>query len=220
MKHDTPIRLLLVDDHKILRDGLKQAVEQEKGMVVAGEADNGRTALRLCRECRPDVIIMDISMPDLNGIEATKQIIKQYPDQKIIALSMHADRHYVMGMLKAGVLGYILKTNAFEELAKAVKQVVSGHAYVSSQITGIVIRSAVEDTGVRGEAPCSDDLSSREIEVLQMIAEGRNTVYMAKQLNISKRTVEIHRQNLRKKLKLSTVAELTRYAIKTGVVSL
>ena len=211
------IRLLLVDDHKILRDGLKQSIELETDMVLVGEADNGREALEKARDTGPDVIIMDVSMPDLNGIEASRQIIKEFPDQKIIALSMHGDRHYVMGMFKAGVKGYLLKTNAFDELAEAVRKVAAGHAYISAQITGILIKSAlngdlfVEDI---------DALSPREIEILQLIAEGKNTEYMADKLNISKRTVENHRQSLRKKLRLNTIADLTRYAIKKGIVSL
>lgn len=211
------IRLLLVDDHRILRDGLKQAIDLETDMVLAGEAANGRDAIEITREIQPDVIIMDVSMPGLNGIEATRQIIKNHPDQKIIALSMHNDKHYVMGMLKAGVSGYLLKTNAFEELAKAVRKVVNGHSYVSSQITGILIKSALD----RDEYPdLPDELSSREIEILQLIAEGKNTEYMANTLHISKRTVENHRLSLRKKLKLDTIAELTRYAVKKGIITL
>lgn len=211
------IRLLLVDDHQILRDGLKQAISREEDMVLVGEADNGRDALVVTREAQPDVIIMDVSMPDLNGVEASRQIIKNNPDQKIIALSMHDDKHYVMGMFKAGVSGYLLKTNAFEQLAEAVRQVAAGHSYISSQIAGTLIRSALDNDDLPEEA---DELSSREIEILQLIAEGKNTEYMSDKLHISKRTVENHRQSLRKKLGLNTIAELTRYAIKKGIISL
>ncbi|MCG8685625.1 MAG: response regulator transcription factor [Desulfobacterales bacterium] len=211
------IRLLLVDDHKILRDGLKQAIALEKDMALVGEADNGREALVIAGETQPDVIIMDVSMPDLNGIEASRQIIKNHPDQKIIALSMHDDKRYVMGMFKAGVSGYLLKTNAFEHLAEAVRQVAAGHSYISSNVAGTLIRSALDHEGAPDEA---EELSSREIEILQLIAEGKNTEYMADILHISKRTVENHRRNLRKKLKLDTTAELTRYAIKKGIISL
>ena len=216
--YEHPIRLLLVDDHQILRDGLKKAIQQEPDFELAGEADNGREALVLSQEIKPDIIIMDVSMQGLNGIEASRQIIKQNPGQKIIGLSMHSDRHYVMGMLKAGVCGYILKTNAFEELAQAVRKVFSGESYVSSQITGIIIDSAIGTPS----GPITDgkeELSSREIEILQLIAEGKNTAYMAGQLNISKHTVENHRQSLRNKLKLNTIADLTRYAIRKGIVS-
>ncbi|PIE43225.1 MAG: DNA-binding response regulator [Gammaproteobacteria bacterium] len=219
MKPSNTIRLLLVDDHKLLLDGLKEAIEQEKDLEMVAQADNGRKALAQVKQFKPDVVVMDISMPELNGIEATRQIIKQFPQQKILTLSMHADKHYVMGMLKAGVAGYVLKTNAFEELAFAVRQVASGNFYVSPEITGIVVNSALEQEG----APLSmqeNELSSREIEVLQLLAEGKSNEDMAETLTISKRTIEIHRQNLRKKLGLNTIAELTKYAIKNGIISL
>ncbi len=213
------IRLLLADDHKILRDGLKEAINREKDMELVGEAENGRQAIRFAQELRPELVIMDISMPDLNGIEAARQLLKIHPDQKIIALSMHSDKHYVMGMFRSGVSGYILKSNAFEELAQAIRQVMAGHSYISAQITDILITAALNNDS-DADHDDMDDLTSREIEILQFIAEGRNTDYMADTLNISKRTVEIHRKNLRKKLKLNTIAELTRYAIKKGIISL
>ncbi|WP_028581735.1 response regulator [Desulfogranum japonicum] len=219
MKNDTAIHLLLVDDHKLLLDSLSEAIGREKDLEVVGQADNGREALVLAEKLRPDVIVMDISMPELNGIEATRQIIRQIPKQKILTLSMHADKHYVMGMFRAGVAGYILKTNAFDELAFAIRQVHGGNFYVSPEITGVVVTSALEMTPEKAVAR-EGDLSSREMEILQLIAEGKNSEYMADTLHISKRTVEIHRQNLRKKLGLNTVAELTRYAVKIGIVSL
>ncbi len=219
MKDSNKIRLLLVDDHKILRDGLKKAIDQESDMILVGEAENGRTALQLARETLPDVIIMDISMPELNGIEAARQIIRQNCDQKIIALSMHADKHYVLGMLKAGVKGYILKTNAFEELAQAVRIIMKGQPFISRELTGIVVKSAVTNLQC-DTAKNSETLTSREIEILQLIAEGKNSEYMAAELNISRRTIEVHRRSLKKKLKLNTIADLTRYAIKTGIISL
>lgn len=212
------IRILLVDDHKMLLHSLKETLDQETDMCVISQAENGRDAVRLAGKNKPDIILMDISMPELNGIEAVRQIIREQPEQKILALSMHTDRHYVMGMLQAGVSGYVLKTNAFEELAYAVRQVVSGNFYVSSEITGVVVRSAVNNTATTFTD--ENELSSREIEVLQFLAEGKNNDYMAEKLNISRRTVEIHRQNLRKKLGLETVAELTRYAIKQGIIAL
>ena len=219
MKDSNKIRLLLVDDHKILRDGLKKAIDQESDMILVGEAENGRTALQLARETLPDVIIMDISMPELNGIEAARQIIRQNCDQKIIALSMHADKHYVLGMLKAGVKGYILKTNAFEELARAVRTIMTGQSFISRELTTIVVKSAVTNFQC-DTAKSSETLTSREIEILQLIAEGKNSEYMAAELNISRRTIEVHRRSLKKKLKLNTIADLTRYAIKTGIISL
>ncbi len=212
------IQILLVDDHKMLLHSLKEAIDQEAGLSVVAQAENGRKAVKLALKYDPDIIIMDISMPELNGIEAVRQIIKERPQQKILTLSMHADKHYIMGMLRAGVSGYVLKTNAFEELAHAIRQVAEGNFYVSPEITGVVIDTAINDTNTPGIE--EKELSSREVEVLQFIAEGKDNTYMAEKMNISKRTVEIHRQNLRKKLGIDTVAELTRYAIKRGIVSL
>ena len=212
------IKILLVDDHRMLLHSLKEAIDRETDMDVVAQAENGRKAVKLAGEIHPDVIIMDISMPELNGIEASRQIVAKYPEQKILTLSMHADKHYVMGMLKTGVLGYVLKTNAFEELAHAIRQVASGNFYVSSEITGVVVNSAIKGTA---DNFCDNKaLSSREIEVLQLVSEGKNNEYIAEALYISKRTVEIHRRNIRKKLGLDTVAELTRYAIKKGIISL
>ncbi len=212
------IRILLVDDHKMLLHSLKEAIEQEADLSVVAWAENGREAVKLTQKYQPDIIIMDISMPELNGIEAVRQIVKEKPQQKILTLSMHADKHYIIGMLRAGVSGYVLKTNAFEELACAIRQVAEGNFYVSPEITGVVVSTAISG----GSLPCAEEneLSSREVEILQLIAEGKNNNSMADMLNISKRTVEIHRQNLRKKLGIDTVAELTRYAVKRGIVSL
>ncbi len=212
------IQILLVDDHKMLLHSLKEAIDQEAGLSVVALAENGREAVKLALKYNPDIILMDISMPELNGIEAVRQIIKERSQQKILTLSMHADKHYIMGMLRAGVSGYVLKTNAFEELAHAIRQVARGNFYVSPEITGVVIDTAINDTNI--PATEEKELSSREVEVLQLIAEGKDSSYMADKMNISKRTVEIHRQNLRKKLGIDTVAELTRYAIKKGIVSL
>lgn len=219
MTEDNSIRLLLVDDHQLLLDTLKDTINQADDMELIAQAKNGRDAVFLAEKLEPDVIILDVSMPELNGIEASRQIIKNRPGQKILALSMHSDKHYVIGMLKAGVCGYVLKTNAFEELALAIRQVASGKFYVSAEITGIVVDMAV------GREPGNlyfeqDNLSSREIEVLQLIAEGKNTTVIADKLSISKRTVEIHRRNLKRKLGLETTAELTIYAVKNGIISL
>ncbi len=212
------IRILLVDDHKMLLHSLKEAIDQEADLSVAAWAENGREAVKRARKYDPDIIIMDISMPELNGIEAVRQIIREKPQQKILTLSMHTDKHYIIGMLRAGVSGYVLKTNAFEELACAIRQVAEGNFYISPEITGVVIDTAINDANTPGRE--EKELSSREVEVLQFIAEGKDSSYMADKMNISKRTVEIHRQNLRKKLGIDTVAGLTRYAIKKGIVSL
>jgi DNA-binding NarL/FixJ family response regulator len=212
-------RVLLADDHKIIRDGLRSLLEKEKDMVVAGEAENGRQALQLTRKLNPDVIILDISMPDLNGIDAAKQILGEQPSVKIVALSMHSEKQYVEGMIKAGVSGYLLKDTAFEELVKAVRLVCAGKKYLSPDITDIVLRDYLSPPDVKDieQAP---DLTLREREVLQLLAEGRATKEIAERLNISIKTVESHRKNIMSKLNLHTVAELTKYAVRHGITSI
>ena len=209
-------RILLADDHKIVRDGLKALIEKEMGMEVIAEADTGRKALQLSRKLKPDIVVMDITMPDLNGIDATRQIVGELPGIKVVALSMHSQKQFVEGMLKAGVSGYLLKDGAFEELIDAVRTVMTGRLYLSPEIAGIVVseflkyRQAAQDseTGV---------LTLREREVLQLIAEGHTVKATAQALNISIKTVETHRSHIMKKLELYTVAELTKYAIRQGL---
>ena len=212
-------RILLADDHKIVRDGLRSLLEREADIQVAAEAENGRRALQLARKLAPDIVIMDISMPDLNGIDATRQITSEQPGVKVIALSMHSQRQFVEGMLRAGVSGYLLKDTAFEELVKAVRIVLSGKKYLSPDITEIVfqeyLRPQAEPNGLS-----TAELTLREREVLQLLAEGRTTREIAEALHISVKTVESHRKNVMDKLDLHTVAELTKYAIREGLTSL
>ncbi len=213
------IKILLADDHKILRHGLKKSLEGENDMIVSSEAENGRAAIKLAERFRPDLVIMDINMPDLNGMESTKQIISDNPDIKVIALSMHSDRHYVMGMLKAGASGFLLKTSSFEELSYAIRSVASGKTYLSPDITGIIVESAI--TSLKNDhTTLFSKLTTREREILQLITEGMKSTDIANHLNISKKTVDTHRCHLMSKLKLKTVAELTKYAIREGITSL
>jgi len=214
-----PYRVLLADDHKIIRDGLRSLLEKEKDMVVAGEAENGRQALQLTRKLNPDVIIMDISMPDLNGIDAAKQILGEQPGVKIVALSMHSEKQFVEGMIKAGVSGYLLKDTAFEELVKAVRLVCAGKKYLSPDITEIVLQDYKQPPDANDHQP-ANLLSSREREVLQLIAEGRATRVIADILHVSVKTVETHRKNIMDKLGLYTVAEMTKYAVRHGITSI
>lgn len=209
-------RILLADDHKIVRDGLKALIEKEMGMEVIAEADTGRKALQLSRKLKPDIVVMDITMPDLNGIDATRQIVGELPGIKVVALSMHSQKQFIEGMLKAGVSGYLLKDGAFEELIDAVRTVMTGRLYLSPDITGIVVSEFLKYQQAAQDAE-AEVLTLREREVLQLIAEGHTVKATAQALNISIKTVETHRSHIMKKLELYTVAELTKYAIRQGL---
>ena len=213
------LKILLADDHKIVRDGLKSLLKKEDGMEVVGEADNGRKTVQLARDLEPEIIIMDISMPDLNGVEATRQILADSPDVKIIALSMHSDKRYVRAALSAGASGYLLKDSAFEELVEAIRTVDTGRFYLSTGVVGVVVKDYVGSQANK-EALTSDLLSAREREVLQLLAEGKSTKEIASDLYVSVKTIETHRQNIMQKLDIHTIAGLTRYAIREGLTSL
>jgi two-component system, NarL family, response regulator NreC len=213
------IKIVIADDHQIMREGLRSMLEKEPGIKVVGEAEEGRTTLRLARELAPDIIIMDVAMPDLNGIEATRQIVAEFPAIKIIALSMHDDRRFVLNMIKAGAKAYLLKDSAFKELVEAIRVVVSNKTYLSSEIADIVVKDYLAST-TSGEASAFSLLSSREREVLQLIAEGNTSNQIAEHLHISIKTVETHRAQLMAKLKARSVAELTKFAIREGLTAL
>lgn len=210
------VTILIADDHKIMRDGLRLLLEKEKGFEVIAEAKNGRETIGLAEQLRPDIIIMDISMDDLNGMDATRQIAAKGWGCRIIALSMHADKRFVAGMFEAGAVGYLLKDCAFDELTQAIRQVVSGRTYLCSMISGVVIRDYIQR--MRKSEPSL--LSPREKEILQLLAEGSTTKRIADQLKVSVKTVETHRQHIMEKLNIFSVAELTKYAIKEGITSL
>lgn len=209
----------MADDHKIIRDGLRSLLEQQPDMEVTAEAQNGREAIRMARQHKPDVIIMDISMPDLNGIDATRLLAAEVPETKVIALSMHSDRHFVESMLKVGVSGYLLKDCAFDELIRAIRAVMINQTYLSPSIAGTVIKNYV-DRLTTNDPVESIELSVREREVLQLIAEGKTTKQIANCLHISIKTIESHRRKIMEKLNLHTIAELTKYALRTGLISL
>jgi len=212
------IKVLIADDHQIVREGLRSMLEKEPGIIVVGEAEEGRTTLRLARELTPDVIIMDVAMPDLNGIEATRQIVAEFPTIKVIALSMHDDRRFVLHMIKAGAKGYLLKDSAFKDLAKAIRVVVANKTYLSSEIADIVVKDYLATTASE-ESSAFYLLSPREREVLQLIAEGKTSNQVAENLHVSIKTVETHRAQLLRKLKVKSVAELTKYAIREGLTT-
>jgi DNA-binding NarL/FixJ family response regulator len=212
------IKVMIADDHQIVREGLRAMLEKEHDIQVVGEAVDGRMTERLARELVPDVIIMDVAMPDLNGIEATRQIVAELPGVKIIALSMHDDRRFVLNMLKAGAAGYMLKDCAFKDLAKAIRVVMAHKTYLSHEIADIVVKDYLASSSPM-ESSVFQLLSPREREVLQLIAEGKTSSQVADNLHISVKTVESHRQQIMMKLKIKSVAELTKYAIREGLTS-
>lgn len=212
-------RIVIADDHRIVRQGLRSLVEQESDLEVIGMAANGRQALQMTRRLIPDVVIMDISMPDLNGIDATSQIVNEAPGVKVIALSMHSEKQLIDGMLRAGAAGYLLKESAFEELIKAIRIVCAGKKYLSPDVTDIVLRDYLNPS-IDSDHNLTQDLTLREREVLQLIVEGCATKEVANRLNISIKTVESHRSRIMNKLGLHTVAELTKYAVRRGITSL
>ena len=213
------IRILLADDHKITRQGLRSLLEKQPDMEVVAEAEEGRTAVRLVRELVPNVVIMDVSMPDLNGMEASRQIVGEFPNVKIIALSMHSDTLFVTEMLRSGASGYLLKDCAFEELAQAIRTVMDDKTYLSPSISGLVVDDYLHRLS-KADFSDSQVLSDREREVLQLMAEGKSTKQIALKLHISTKTVETHRRQIMNKLDIHTVAELTKYAIRKGLTSL
>ncbi|MHB9131504.1 MAG: response regulator [Armatimonadota bacterium] len=214
-----PTRIVLADDHGIMREGLRALLEAQDNMQVVGQAENGRRAVQLIRDLRPQVAIIDVTMPDMNGIQATRQAIAEVPEIKVIALSMHADSRAVDQMLKAGALGYVLKDCVFDDLSTAVNSVLADQPYFSPQIANIVLQGYLNPTMRYGSVALTL-LSDREREVLQLVAEGNSTKEIAAKLFISIKTVEKHRQQIMEKLEMHSVAELTRFAIREGLISL
>ena len=213
------IRILLADDHKIIRQGLRSLLATDADIEVIAEAEDGRQAVELARQLDPDVVVMDIAMPGLNGVEATRQIRAEKRNVKVIALSMHADSQYIGRMLEAGASGYLLKDCAFEELIDAVHTVVTDRTYLSPDIAGVVVQQYVRRSP-RAKSPAVAELTAREREVLQLTAEGKSTKEIAYELNVSVKTAETHRRNIMEKLRIHSVAELTKHAIREGLTSL
>ncbi|MBW1972256.1 MAG: response regulator transcription factor [Deltaproteobacteria bacterium] len=221
-----PIKVFVADDHKIFREGLKTLLEMKIGVEVVGEASDGREALREIIHLKPDIVIMDISMPNLNGIDATlngidatHQIVSANPNIKVMILSMHKDESFVKEALKAGAIGYMIKDGAFSELLDAIKTIMAGKIYLSPTLNEIIVKGFVDKLRVENLNSLSV-LTSREREVLQLIAEGKSTSQIGDIMCISIKTVETHRQNIMKKLNINTVAGLVKYAIQKGLVFL
>jgi len=213
------ISILLADDHKILRDGIRSLLEKEPDFEVVGEADSGRTAIEMACNLKPDVIIMDIGMPDINGIEATREILSRVPSIQVLALSMYSDKRFVVEMLNAGATGYLVKDCAFDEMLSAVRSVASNQRYIAPKLLETFIDDYMKNKCTNGMLK-KTRLTPRESEVLRLIAQGYNSKKIASELNISVKTVDTHRQNIEHKLELYSVADLTRHAIKVGLISI
>lgn len=213
------IRILLADDHKLMRSGLRLLIEQQPDLSVVGEAADGREAVALAKSLRPDVAVMDISMPNLNGIEAAQQITQSHAELAVIVLSMHPDESYVLRALKAGAKGYLLKDSAESDLITAVRAVARGKSFFSPAVSKVLLDDYIRKLKRSGAEDAYDLLTPREREVLQLVAEGKSNKEVANLLNLSVYTVETHRSNIMQKLNLKGVPELTLYAVRKGIIS-
>ncbi len=214
----TPVRVLLADDHGIVRKGLRSAIESEAEYQVIAEAANGREAVALVQQLKPDVVIMDIAMPQLNGIDATAQVLKYSPSTKVIILSMHSDESYVLRALAAQARGYILKDSAEVDLLPALRNVLQGRPYFSPKVTQVLLEDYMRYLRLRGLEDSYQLLTDREREVLQLLAEGRSNKEAANLLNLGLSTVETHRMNLMQKLNLHSTAEVVLYAVRKRII--
>ena len=213
------IRILLADDHCMVREGLRLLIEGMPDVEVIAEADNGYQAIELANSLVPDVVVMDIGMAQLNGIEATSRIVADNPEVKVVALSVYSDRRYVLGMLEAGASAYVIKGAAGEDLIQAIQAVAENKKYISPEVADVVINGYKRKRSA-GSKPARTVLGHREREVLQLLAEGKSSPDIARHLGIAVKTIETHRRNIMKKLNLHGVAELTKYAVREGLTEL
>jgi len=214
------IRILLVDDHELMREGLRSILEREQDVEVVGEAASGRDAVALSATLEPDVVVMDVGMKDLNGIDATKQIRSAHPSVKVIALSSHSDSRYVSAMLAAGACSYVLKANAYSDLRRALDAARRGKNYLCADVTKSVVDASLSGGGRPIGGASEVELSDREREVLQLLAEGLSSPQIGKRLFIATSTVETHRRSIMRKLSIHNVADLTKWAIREGLTEL
>ena len=213
------INIILADDHHVIREGLRLLLDSEKDLLVIAEADSGRTAVSAAKEFKPDIVVMDVSMPELNGMEATRKILSEATGTKVLALSMYSDKRFVNGMFQAGVSGYILKNCIARELVSAIRLVAKGQVYISPEIAetiveGYLSHAVLENSTNRGH------LTHREREILQLISEGQHTKDIAETLHVSTKTVDAHRRNIMEKIGTNSIAGLTKFAIREGITTL
>jgi len=214
-----PVRILLADDHIVMRNGLRLLLERQPHLQVVGEAADGRQAVALSESANPDVVIMDIGMPNLNGIEAARQIVNHNPRTAIAILSMHSDESYVIRALKAGARAYLLKDSAEADLLAAVRALTEGKSFFSPAISKILVEDYMRQLESRGAEDTYELLTNREREILQLLAEGRTNKEVANMLNLSLYTVETHRTHILQKLNLHSVPELILYAVRKGIIA-
>ncbi|MCA9564256.1 MAG: response regulator transcription factor [Myxococcales bacterium] len=215
MTHPTPIRLLLADDHSIVRQGLRALIETQSDLTVVAEAGNGREAVQRAIEETPDVVVMDLAMPHLNGVEATRQIRAELPNTKVLVLSMHAGEEYVRPAVRAGASGYLLKGAGLQDLTSAIRRVHQGETTVDPRLESIVSSTRRNDESSEPHQP----LTPRQREILQLVAEGYSSNNIASLLDLSVKTVETHRSNIMDRLQIFDLAGLVKYAVRTGMVS-
>jgi len=211
------IRVVLADDHRMILAALRSMLEKETDIAVVGEAGDGAALLDVVARTMPDVAVVDIAMPGMNGIEATRRLLAGHPRLKVIALSAYSDRRFVLEMLNAGAKGYLVKASAGDELARAIRAIAQGQTYLCPEVAGSIVDAARGRTAPAGSAGAN--LGRREREVLALLADGKSSSEIAARLHIAVSTVEVHRRNIMRKLDLHNVAELTKYAIREGLIS-
>jgi DNA-binding NarL/FixJ family response regulator len=214
----TPLRILIVDDHAVVRRGVRSLLESEKGFEITGEATTGREAVDMARRLQPDVVVMDLSLPELNGLDATRQILKDSPRSEILVLTMHHSEELARDVLQAGARGYVLKSDADQSLIAAVNSLREHKPFLSSKVTEFVLDDYLRRTDALDEALTHEAVTAREREIVQLLAEGKSNKEAASTLGISVKTIEAHRANIMRKLRLRSVSELVRYAIRNKIV--